>query len=555
MTRKRIVIVGGGFGGVYTAMYLESLRQGDEFEIVLISSEDYFIFQPLLAEVVSGNIGTFDTINPLHRLLRKTTIWIREVESIDIANRTVTLRPGFRPRNQVIEYDHLVMSLGTVTDFRNTPGLREHALGFKTLSDAICLRNHLIHVIEEAGHESDPELRKQLLTFVVAGGGFSGVELVAELNDFVRHLARDKRRIAPEEISVILVHSGPRVLDREMSESLGMYAQGILQKRGITLRLTTRLRTATRDSAVLETGELIASKTVVATVPSLPNPLVERMDVPKQGGKLLVDRQLQVSGHPNIWAVGDCAYIPRADGQGAYPPTAQHATREAKVLAGNIVASLRQQPLKLFDFPGLGKMGSLGHRRAVVELFDRIRVSGFLAWVMWRTVYWMKLPGLDRKLKLGVSWFLDLVLPPDSVRLKLAHKSDVSRAHFEPQQVIFDQGDLGDAVYVILNGEVEVLRNEQRLATLKTGDFFGEMALLSEGPRRARVRCVTATDVLVLDDTAFMMLVNTLPDLKQKFERVMAMRLAQDVASPELSAKAPPEITTIESAPLTAGAP
>lgn len=554
MTRKkRIVIVGGGFGGVYTAMHLESLRRGDEFEIVLVSSEDYFIFQPLLAEVVSGNIGTLDTINPLHRLLRKTMIWIREVEGIDIANQTVTLRPGFRPRNQVIEYDHLVLSLGTVTDFRNTPGLREHALGFKTLSDAICLRNHLIHVIEEAGHETEPALRKQLLTFVVGGGGFSGVELVAELNDFVRHLAKEKGRIAPEEISVVLVHSGPRVLDREMSESLGMYAQGILEKRGITLRLATRLRTATRDSAVLENGELIGSKTVVATVPSLPNPLVERMDVPKQGGKLLVDRRLQVEGHASLWALGDCAYIPRADGQGAYPPTAQHATREAKVLAANLVATLRQQPLKLFDFPGLGKMGSLGHRRAVVELFGRIRVSGFLAWLMWRTVYWMKLPGLDRKLKLGVSWFLDLVLPPDAVRLKLAHTSDVSRMHFEPQQVIFEQGDLGDAVYFILSGEVEVVRNDQRVATLKSGDFFGEMALLSAGPRRAGIRCLSATDVLVLDDLAFMMLVNNLPDLKQKFERVMATRLASEHPDHGLPMLPLAVDSNSESAPLTVG--
>src|SRR5882762_2778111 len=227
--RKRVVILGGGFGGVYTALYLEkALRQRDDFEITLINKENYFVFQPMLAEVVSGNIGILDTVSPIRRMLPRTDLHVRDIESIDTKQQTVTTTPGFRQHPCVIHYDHLVLALGNVTDFRGLRGLPEHAIPFKNLSDALHIRNHVIHVLEEAAIEhEDNQLRQQLLTFVVAGGGFSGVEVIAELNDFVREVVRNYQ-IDRKEVSFVLLHGKDRILP-ELDEKLALYAQKILQ--------------------------------------------------------------------------------------------------------------------------------------------------------------------------------------------------------------------------------------------------------------------------------------------------------------------------------------
>src|SRR5262245_40462589 len=322
--KPRVVILGGGFGGVYTALALEKALGGrDDYEIVLVNSENYFVFQPMLPEVISGTIGLTDVVSPLRRLLRRTDIHIREVESVDLEKRIVTTSPGFHPHPHRIAYDHLVVGLGTVTDFRGLPGLPEHAMPFKNLGDALALRNHVIRALEEASIERhDPELRRQLLTFVVAGGGFSGAEVAAELSDFVRGVARSYGRIDPSEIRVILLHALDRILP-EMDESLALFAQKILRARGVELRLQTRLASATGNAAILAGGEAIPTRTLVSTVPAFPHPLVEALPLPKAAnGRLRTDGHLQVEGAPGVWAVGDCARIANPDGT-VVPPTAQ----------------------------------------------------------------------------------------------------------------------------------------------------------------------------------------------------------------------------------------
>lgn len=532
MNKPRVVILGGGFGGVYAALHLEKLLGArDDFEIILVNRENYFVFQPMLPEIISGSIGILDTVSPIRRLLPGTTLFVRDVEAIDLRQRTVTLSQGFRPRPHVLSFDHLVLGLGMVTDFRGMTGLSEHAMPFKNLADAIHLRNHLLHVMEEAAIESDAELREQLLTFVVAGGGFSGVEVAAELNDFVRSAAKHYRGIDPGRIRTVLLHSGERILDREMSIELGLYAQRILQKRGLEIRLKSRLRSASPDAAILQNGERIPTKTLVSTVPSSPHPLLEALDLPKDKGRVKADLSLKVDGCDNVWAVGDCALIPNPDGSGFCPPTAQHATRQAKVAAHNIVASIRGGRFRNFDFKGLGKMGSLGYRSAVAELFGRVKLSGFVAWFLWRTIYLFKLPGLERKLKVGLAWGLDLLIPPEMVQLKLGQAHGVSQAHFEPGDIVFRQGDLGDSLYILLSGEAEVVRegngSEEVIARLNPGEYFGEMALLNQRTRGATIRCVVAMDVLCLHKGDFRALVANLPDLRKSFEQVMAKRMAQ----------------------------
>jgi NADH dehydrogenase len=530
--KPRIVILGGGFAGVYAAMELENLRRRqNDFEVILVNKENYFVFQPMLPEVISGSIGILDTVSPLRRLLPDTQIIVRDVESVDLEQRTVTLSHGFRPRPHVISFDHLVVALGNVTDFRGMAGLNEHALPFKNLADAIHLRNHVIHVLEEAAIEDEQELERQLLTFVVAGGGFSGVEVAAELNDFVRKAAKQYQGVDPKNVRVLLVHSGVRILDREMTESLSLFAQRLLRRRGVEIRLGARLKAATADAAILNDGERIPTKSIVSTVPSSPNPIVDLLHLPKENGRIKSSLAMRVEGSANVWALGDCALVPHPGGAGYCPPTAQYATRQAAVVANNIVASLRGGAMISLTFRGLGLMGALGYRNAVAELFGFIKLSGFVAWFLWRTVYLFKLPGFERKLKVGLAWALDLLIPPEVVQLKLGAARGVSQAHYEPGEPVFQQGDAGETLYILLSGEAEVVRNvngaDQIVARLQPGEFFGEMALLNERARGATVRCIKAMDVLCLHKGDFRALVANLPDLRNSFEAVMAKRMGK----------------------------
>jgi NADH dehydrogenase len=525
--RKRIVILGGGFGGVYTALRLEKLLgRRDDFEITLVNKENYFVFQPMLSEVVSGNVGLTDIVSPIRRLLKKTDLHVREIESIDLKNKTVSLSQGFRPHPHVIEYDHLVLALGNVTDFRGLRGLPEHALPFKNLGDALHIRNHVIRTLEEAAIEhEDADFRKQLLTFVVAGGGFSGVEAVAELNDFVRDVVKNYRQIDSKEIRVVLLHSQDRILP-ELEEKLALYAQNILSKRGVEIRLHTRLQAATGDEAILGNGERIPTKTLISTVPSSPNPLIDTLDLPKEKGRLISNAMCEVQGVENVWALGDCAFVPTPDGKPS-PPTAQFAIRQGKTLAENIVAEVRGGEKKKFEFKELGKLAALGHRSAVAQVFG-VNVSGFIAWWMWRTIYLMKLPGWGRRIKVAASWTLDLFLPPELVQLNLNKSSGITHEHFEPGQDIFHQGDLGDRIYIIGSGKAEVVRHEGDkdivLATLSAGEYFGEMALLNHTTRNATVRCIEAMDVLSLPKSEFSLLAANLPAVRESFEKVMEQR-------------------------------
>lgn len=532
--RKRVVILGGGFAGIYTAQYLEkALGRADDFEIVLINKENYFVFQPLLPEVITGNIGILDTVNPIRRLLPKTTLQVRDVEAIDVENRTITCSPGFRPHAHVVRFDHLVLALGNVTDFRGMRGLPEHAFPFKDLGDAVRLRNHIIHVLDEAAIEcDDAEFRTRLLTFVVAGGGFSGVEVASELNDFVREVTRTYRGFDPKEVRVVLLHSGDRILP-EVTEKLAHFAEKILKSRGVEIMLGVRLAAATGEDAILTDGTRIPTKTLVSTVPSSSHPLIDAINLPKgKNGRLLATRELSVEGSDCIWALGDCALVPSPEDDGTFsPPTAQHAIRQAKTAAQNIVASMRGGDKATFDFKGLGKMGSLGKHSAVAEIFG-MNFSGFLAWWMWRTIYLMKMPGWGRRLKVALGWTLDVLLPAELVQLKLGGVSGITQEHFEPGQDVFRQGDLGDRVYVIINGAAEVVINtngdERKLADLKQGDFFGEMALLTNAPRSATVRATNSLDTLSLNKREFRMLVAHLPDLRASFEKVMHERMTSN---------------------------
>lgn len=526
--RKRILVLGGGFGGIYTAMALEkSLGRHEDVEIVLINRENYMVFQPMLAEIISGSIEILHTIAPIRRLCPTVTLHVREVESIDLENKVVSTSPGFRPHAHTIEYDYLVLALGNVLNFSIIPGLEEHALPFKNLGDAIFLRNQIIHALEEADIEEDQDLRRRLLTFVVAGGGFSGVEVAAELNDFVHRVVRHYRHITPDELKVILLHAGPRILP-ELPEDLGIYAQNILRRRGVDIRLNTRLTAATADEAVLDVGERVPTKTLVSTVPGAPHPLVAALPCRKERGRIVVNGFLEVDGYPGVWALGDCAFIIDQKTGEPCPPTAQYAVREGRCIAHNILAAMRGMPKKPFSFAVLGLLGALGHRSAVAQILG-MKFSGVFAWLLWRAIYLMKLPGLDRKVRVVADWLLDILLPPDIVQLRTSRTQSLAREHFEPGEIIFRQGDLGDRLYIIEKGEVEVVKEEEGgvekvLAKLGPGQCFGEMALVSNAPRMATVRPLTGLNVLTIQRGAFRTLFDHLPSMRETFEEVIERR-------------------------------
>ncbi len=475
-------------------------------EITLVNRENYLVFQPLLPEVLAGSIGIVDPIIPIRRLCPRVRLYTREVEEIDLLGRRVVTSPGVHHQATTLEYDHLVVALGNITRLGEVPGLQEHALPFKYLGDALTLRNHILHALEEAAVEQDTEVRQSLLTFVVAGGGFSGVEVAAELNDFVRKVAGNYRGIQFHEIRVVLLQGGRRILP-ELPEDLANFAHTILLHRKIEIRLETRIAGATADSAILNTGEKIPTRTLVSTVPTGPHSLLAALPWRMEKGRVVVDEFLEVPGSPGVWAVGDCASVlDRATGQ-PHPPTAQHALRQGTCVAANIVAALRGRSKKPFAFSTLGRMGALGAHSAVADIMG-VKLSGFLAWLVWRMIYLMKIPGIDRKVRVAMGWLLDLVLPSDIVQLKTARPAAVSRQHFESGQVIFKEGDVGDLVYAIVNGEVEVLREEPGgppgvLAKLGPGQWFGEMALVSRVPRNATLRALTPLDLLTLDREGF----------------------------------------------------
>jgi len=527
MNPKQVLILGGGFAGVYTARYLEKLLRPEEASITLINRENYWVYQPMLPEVISGSIGLTNVVSPIRRLCPRSNLIMREVEDIDLKRRMVTISPGFRPRQLQLNYDHLVIALGNVTNFHGMPGLMENAMPFRTLADAIVLRNHLIHVLEEADVEEDPEPRRQLLTFVVGGGGFSGVEVMAELNDFVRSVKGNYLRLRNQPHRCVIVQAGDRILP-EMSETLANFAQRILRKRGVDIILNDRLKAATSERAILQSGAEIPCKTLISTVPSALPPVIQRLDCIKERGKLLVNIRLELKDYEGmVWALGDCASI-RTPAGAMVPPTAQHAVREAATVAVNIAATIRGGRPAVFRSESFGTLGSLGHGAAVAQICG-VKLSGFLAWLLWRCIYLMKMPGLNRKVRIAADWLLHLLFPPELAQTKVAFESGIRNQHFEPGDIIFHEGDRGDCVYVIEEGECDVLcerkGSEELVATLHRGEYFGEMALLSDRARNATIRARRAMNVLIIPRADFDKLRQSVPAFGDVFSALAQRRM------------------------------
>ena len=407
MKTTRIVIAGGGFAGLYAAMHFEKrLARRADVEVTLISRDNFILFTPMLHEVAAGDLYPGDIVNPLRRILRHVKVVEADVCTVDLTGRIVGCTGGIAERELNFEFDHLLLTLGSETNFFDMQGLRDWAVTMKNLADASLLRNRMVALFEEAVFHTDDEVRRQLLTFVTAGGGFSGTETTGAVNDFVRDAVRYYPQLSEQLIRVVVVHPGNFLLP-ELGEELGRYAEHKLRQRNVEVIKGARVASYDGLVVTLSDGTSIPARTLIWTAGVKTSPVIASLPCDKERGRLLVSEYLAVTGVPGLWAAGDCAAVPILNTENFHPPTAQHGLREGVTVAKNIEATILDRSLKPFRYKMMGQLASIGHRSGVAMVFG-IKFSGFIAWCFWRSVYLMKLPRLAKKLRVMVSWTADL---------------------------------------------------------------------------------------------------------------------------------------------------
>lgn len=422
MKKTRIVIAGGGFAGLYAAMYLDKhLARRPDIEVTLIARENFILFTPMLHEVAAGDLAPGDIVNPLRRILRHVNVIEADVQEVDLSGRKVRCVHGLDRGELEFEFDHLLLALGSETNFFDNNGIRDWAVTMKNLSDATLLRNRMVAFLEEATLEKNAAARRQCLTFVIAGGGFAGAETAGAVNDFVRETAKFYPRLGDEEIRVVVIHPGDYLLP-ELGEELGRYAEKKMRERKVEVIKGARVAGYDGWVVTLDNGLAIPAATLIWTAGVKPSPVVAALPCAKEKGRILADQYLQVPGFTGLWTAGDCAAVPDLTASPVedsperartfHPPTAQHGMRQALTAARNIERTILDQPLKPFRYRTMGMLASIGHQTGVASFFG-FKFSGFIAWWMWRSVYLAKLPRLVKKLRVMIAWTLDLLFGRD----------------------------------------------------------------------------------------------------------------------------------------------
>lgn len=508
-----VVIAGGGFAGAYCARVLGKALGADGVKrVALIAERNVLVFHPMLAEVAGAALSPLDVVNPLRQFCDNVNVLQGAIQKIDWAQKHLVLDGGRFTRNHVVEFDHLVLTLGSVTDMSRVPGMSDHAWPMKSVADALRLRAALINRLEEANLVEDEALRRRLMTFVVVGGGYTGVETAGQIMDLLREVRSLYANLRDTPPKVILVHSRAHLLE-EIGEKLGDYAQRVLEKRGMEMRLNTRVMEVTAAKVILQDGSFIEAHTVICTVGNAPSPVV--LDLAKQlgmtadKGRVEVEATMRVKGVDKLWASGDCASVPWND-RGEVkvaPPTAQFAMRQGRQLGENLARVLKGAGAELrpFSYRYMGQLATVGEREAVAEIFG-MHFSGFIAWWMWRTIYLAKLPGAGRKFRVMVDWTFDLFFARD-ISVVLPPPEDILRAiHLEKGESLFEAGQKVRAFYFVKRGSVELLKAGGEKDVLTAGTVIDQDRATSEGLWSAGAAAAESTDVIVIRGRALEML-------------------------------------------------
>jgi NADH dehydrogenase len=518
---RRVIVLGGGHAGVRCAReLLRGRRPADDLEVVLVSRENAEVWRALMPQIVAGVLQPQHVLVPLREVLPGALVYTYDIEEIDLPGRRVTLSRGDQSHQVTLDYEYLVVALGSVMDLSRFRGLREHGLQTKTIGDFVHLRNHLIDMLEAAAVESDPDEHRRLLTFVVAGAGIAGIEVASEANEFIRSTLKFYPSIDHTTVRVIAVDIVPRILPA-FEERLARRALRRIRERGIELKLGVGLSDATAGSVVLASGERIPTRTIIVAVGIGTNPLLRKLPVELVKGRVRCDEFCRVTGWPGVYAVGDNAAVPSPAGD-PYPALLLVAFGEGRHAARNILAQVRGRPPVPFRLKRFGQVALLSRGYGLAQVRG-VSLSGWPAAVLSRILFLSYMPTWSRRLALALHWWLSAVFRPDISQLRMDRSDAVVPMRFSAGEVIIREGEIASRFYVITSGEVEVVQQadgpEKPVRRLGPGQYFGELAILHNVRRTATVRALTDTAVIAIARQDFGTLVERMPALQQALER------------------------------------
>ena len=530
MEKTRVIIVGGGFGGVTLAEHLNR-RVARDVEVVVISSENHMVFTPMLAEVAGRSLSGFDVVTPGRQIAPRATWLTASVTSADLKKNEVEYS---RPDGTIaaLPYTHLILACGSEVNLDVVPGMAAHAYTLRSEGDAMVLGNEVIGRFEQAAVEPEEDERQRLLTVVVVGGGFTGVEAGGHLFDLMRDIQSLYPQLKGHQPRIVLLQRGPKIVPEFQHASLSAFALRKLLKNGIDVRLNTEVKEVTARYVRLGSGEQIETGLTVCSVGTAPVALIKKIGLPLERGRLKTEPDMRVTGTANVWAFGDCAAVPNAWNREISPPTAQFALRQAKQLAANLVRVLRGEATTPFHFHPQGLLATIGQHNGVAEIYG-LKFSGLIAWFLWRTVYLMKIPTIRRKLNVVVDWTWDIFFKPNPVRVRVAQQQRFKQAHYAAGDFVFRKGEPGGPFFVVKAGSAGLYVDEATtpLVTWTKGDHFGESAILEGAAHptyKASVKAETPLDLIVIEPADFTGLAESLGALQRELEHSLFARQAYE---------------------------